>query len=105
RLPVRRQALLRLSQQLINDVARVVAQMTEFPRRLPSREDLPQPAVDVFSRGIGQRIELLGIDQVAARILEEPGLKIQLAERTPARIPHAKFFKLPAEIRRPGDRA
>ena len=52
----------------------------EFLRVVLVGQDTPQPAQHPVAHGGRQRVERLGIDQVAARIPKQPGLQIELPQ-------------------------
>ncbi len=67
-------------------------------------EHLEQTAVNVVPGGLGQGVERFGIDQVAARILEQPTLQIEIAERSSPGIARSTRCEFLGESGCSGDR-
>ena len=67
----------------------------------PAVEDLPESLIDVFLHLAGEGVEGPGIDQVAARVTEQPGLEVEVAERPALRVAGPRA----GEVGREGGRA
>jgi len=53
-----------------------------FRFRVLTGQDFPKSLVNVRLDRVGQLVERLGVDEIAARIFEQPRLQIEIAERT-----------------------
>src|SRR5437773_781419 len=80
--PVRRQIFLRLRQDFADRLSRRGGDLLKICAGVLAGEDVVEPLVKVRFHGFGQVSERLGVNQITARILEEPRLQIEIAERT-----------------------
>src|SRR5262245_45066463 len=100
RLPVVRKAPLRLAEDLDNRPASLRVEARGVLPGAPTVEHLPETVINVLLHLVGQGVEGPGIDQVAARVAEQPGLEIEVAEGPALRIAGAARGEVGREGRR-----
>src|SRR6266567_3050775 len=79
-------------------------ELREVGARIFPGQHFVKPVIDVPFGGFGDRIPIIGVNQVAAGITENSGLQIEVAQGTAFAISWAERFKILLETGRALDR-
>src|SRR3954466_11726902 len=97
--PVRRQILLRIAKDFEDRLSHLRRQVRELLLLHLSRENVEQALIYVILRLLRQAVEAVGIDQVAQRVLEQPALKVEVAQAAALEIARAAGGEVLGECR------
>src|SRR5262249_6952036 len=97
--PVRREIRRGVAEDFADGAAVTAGEVREFLRLVLARQHLPEPLVDIGLHLRRQGAEGLGGNQVAARILEQARLEVELAQAAAAAVEGAALRELRGEGR------